>query len=46
MATRSPKIIGKQKRHEKFLLERNLIKLQEKSKNDNTRHIENYLVTK
>ena len=43
---RCAKILGKQKRHEKFQLERNLIKLQEKSINGNTRDIENYLLAK
>ena len=39
-------ILGKQKRHDKFQLERHLIKLQEKSVNGNTRDIENYLLAK
>jgi len=46
IAIRCEKILGKQKRHEKFQLERSLIKLQEKSNNGNTRDIENYLLAK
>jgi len=46
IAIRGAKILGKQKRHEKFQLERNLIRLQEKSNNGNTRDIENYLLAK
>jgi hypothetical protein len=46
IAIRCAKILGKQKRHERFQLERNLIKLQEKSNNGNTRDIENYLLAK
>lgn len=38
--------MGKQKRHERSLLERNIIKLQEKSNSDNARDIERYLVAK
>ena len=46
IAIRCAKIIGKQKRHERFQLERNLIKLQEKSNTGNTQDIENYLLAK
>jgi exonuclease III len=46
IAIRCAKIQGKQKRNEKFQLERNLIKLQERSNNGNTRDIENYLFAK
>ena len=46
IAIRSAKIIGKQKCHERFLLESNLIQLQEKSNNENTWDIESYLVAK
>ena len=46
IAIRCAKILGKQKRHEKFQLERNLIKLKEKSNNGSTRDIENYLLAK
>ena len=40
------KIIGKQKRHERFQLERKLGKLQEKSNSGDTRDIEVYLLAK
>lgn len=40
------KIIGKQKRHERFQLERKLEKLQEKSNSGDTRDIEEYLLAK
>ena len=46
IAIRCAKILGKQKRHEKFQLEHNLIKLQEKSNNGKTRDIEKYLLAK
>ena len=46
IAIRYAKLLGKQKRHEKSQLERNLIKRQERSNNGNTRDIENYLLAK
>ena len=46
IAIRSAKIIGKQKRYKRFLLERNIIKLQEKSNSGNARDMERYLVAK
>ena len=46
IAIRCAKIIGKQRRYERFQLERNLLKLQEKSNTGNTQDIENYLLAK
>jgi len=46
IAIRCAKIIRKQKRHERFQLERNFIKLQERSNTGNTQDIENYLLVK
>lgn len=46
IAIRCAKIIGKQRRYERFQLERNLVKLQEKSNTGNTQDIENYLLAK
>ena len=46
IAIRYAKLLGKQKRHEKLQLQRNLTKLQERSNNGNTRDIENYLLAK
>ena len=46
IAIRCAKIIGKQKRHERYQLERNLIQLQEKSNTGNTQDIENYLMAR
>ena len=40
------KIIGKQRRYERFQLERNIIKLQEKSNTGSTQDIENFLLGK